>query len=82
MRLSKESSIGFIGAGKVGTSLAIALHKAGYNVTGSNSKSISSANNFSIVFGGNSKVLPGNFLNLFEAIILLPLCPLILQNQL
>ena len=47
MRLSKESSIGFIGAGKVGTSLAIALHKAGYNVTGSNSKSISSANNLS-----------------------------------
>ena len=47
MRLSKKSPVGFIGAGKVGTSLAIALHKAGYNVIGSNSKSISSANNLS-----------------------------------
>ena len=47
MRLSNESPIGFIGAGKVGTSLAIALHEAGYKVTGSHSKSISSANNLS-----------------------------------
>ena len=47
MTLSKNSNIGFVGAGKVGTSLAIALHNAGYKITGSNSKSISSANNLS-----------------------------------
>ena len=47
MTLSKNSNIGFVGAGKVGTSLAIALHNAGYKLTGSNSKSISSANNLS-----------------------------------
>ncbi|MBK50276.1 MAG: DUF2520 domain-containing protein [SAR202 cluster bacterium] len=47
MRLSKQSHIGFIGAGKVGTSLAIALDQANYNVTGAYSKSISSANNVS-----------------------------------
>ena len=47
MRLSNKSPIGFIGAGKVGTSLAIALHEVGYRVTGAYSKSISSANNLS-----------------------------------
>ena len=48
MGLSKKSHIGFIGAGKVGTSLAIALHKADYKVTGAYSKSISSAVNLSV----------------------------------
>ena len=47
MALSKNSTIGFVGAGKVGTSLAIAMHNAGYKITGSNSKSISSADNLS-----------------------------------
>ena len=43
----KNSSIGFIGAGNVGTSLAVALHNKGYNVASVASRTFESALNFS-----------------------------------
>ena len=47
MTFGKNSSIGFIGAGNVGTSLAVALHNKGYNVASVASRTFESALNFS-----------------------------------
>lgn len=47
MAFGKYSKIGFIGAGNVGTSLAVALNKKGYNVVSAASRTFESALNLS-----------------------------------
>ncbi len=44
--LDANTSIGFIGAGRLGTSVAVALHRAGYRVVAVSSRSAESAESF------------------------------------
>lgn len=46
MSLSMDTPIGFVGAGRLGTSVASALHRGGYRVVAVNSRSASSAEAF------------------------------------
>ncbi|MCH8816192.1 MAG: DUF2520 domain-containing protein [Chloroflexi bacterium] len=46
LRLDIDTPIGFVGAGRLGTSLAVALHGGGYRVTAVNSRSTSSSEAF------------------------------------